>query len=95
MTEITYHEGAFYGGKNLKNLNITMKKGEKISFAVELGEGSKLYRPTITYKNKKKIARQGDILKKETIKAKKKGKAKIVFKCGDSKTKTVVTLTIK
>ncbi len=93
MTEIRYEKGSFYGGKNLKNLNITMKKGEKVSFVVALGEGSKLYRPTITYKNEKRITRQGNILKKEIITAKKKGKAKIVFKCNE--TKTVVILTIK
>ncbi len=93
MTEIRYEKGSFYGGKNLKNLNITMKKGDKISFVVVLGEGSELYRPTITYKNEKRIARQGNILDKEIITAKKKGKARIVFKYSESK--TVVTLTIK
>jgi len=98
MKNIDFYEGSFYGGTNLKNLNLTMKKGAQISFIVTLGEGSNLYRPTITYKNKKKIAKKGNILKKQVITAKTKGKAKIVFECiGDKnkKIKTVVTITIK
>lgn len=98
MKEISYAFGSFYGGTELKNLNITMKKGEKISFAVTLGEGNHTYKPKITYKNEKRVTRQGNILEKEVITAKKKGKVKIIFECygnKNEKRKTTVNITIK
>lgn len=61
MKEIQYNFGSFYGGTELKNLNITMKKGKKLSFVVTLGDGNRKYRPEVIYKNKKRIVRKGNI----------------------------------
>lgn len=107
VKEIQYLYGAFWGCDSLKNLKMSVKKGNKIYVKVILDEGISLRKPTIT-SGKTKVATvskpvykedgTGDAAAKVTVTAKNRGKTDIVFQRTGKKNKKIkarIALTVE
>lgn len=104
---IQYAGGSFWGCNSLKKLEMSVKKGEKLTVKVVLDEGSSLKKPAITSENgnvasvSKAIYKTdsiGETSAKITVSAKNKGKTAIVFQRIVKQNKTVkhsLILTVK
>lgn len=106
MKEIQYISHSFWGCGSLKNLNISVAKGEKIDVMLILSSDDER-KPTITSKKKEvatiskphyKTDGANRISAKVTIAAENKGKTKVIFQKRGSKNKkikSVLTITVQ
>lgn len=107
VKEIEYVYGSFWGCDSLKNLKMSVKKGNKIYAKVILDDGADMRKPTITSQKTEvatvskpvyKTDEIGETAAKVAITAKNKGKTNIVFQRTSRKNKKIkvrITLTVK
>lgn len=110
IKNINYTQASFWGFTNLKNIKITMKKGEKVNISINLSlqNADDGIMPKITSHNKNvadiKLPSKDNYFKdddtdhalvKGTIKAKKNGKSKIIFQRTVTQNKQTSGTTIK